>query len=93
MTCPYYPGKPLTGHKVVVTRAADQAGGFADMLRDAGAEVVEFPTIETVPPVSWDELDKAIASNPEAFALPDDVRARMAAEMEELRQTNPELFK
>ncbi|HLB25978.1 MAG TPA: uroporphyrinogen-III synthase [Nitrospirota bacterium] len=53
-------GMPLSGIRVVVTRAKGQSGGFAGMLKDAGAEVVEFPTIETVPPESWDALDAAI---------------------------------
>lgn len=53
-------GRPLSGLRIVVTRAVDQAGGFATRLRAAGAEVVEFPTIETVPPESWDGLDSAI---------------------------------
>ena len=46
--------------KVLVTRAADQAGGLVSGLRSSGAEVVEFPTIKTVPPASWDDLDRAI---------------------------------
>ncbi len=53
-------GLPLLGRKIVVTRAAEQAGGFVGMLRSAGAEVVEFPTIETVPPESYEDLDSAI---------------------------------
>ena len=46
--------------KVLVTRAADQAGGLVSGLRSSGAEVVEFPTIKTVPPESWADLDRAI---------------------------------
>jgi len=53
-------GLPLSGLTVVVTRATDQAGGFAARLKSAGAAVVEFPTIQTVPPESWDEVDRAI---------------------------------
>lgn len=52
--------KPLSGKRVVVTRATDQASGFAEMLVSAGAEVVEFPTIQTVPPESYDEVDRAV---------------------------------
>lgn len=52
---------PLAGRKVVVTRATEQAGGFVRMLRSAGADVVEFPTIKIVPPASWDGVDAAIA--------------------------------
>ncbi len=52
---------PLSGRKVLVTRATDQAGGLVAGLKSSGAEVVEFPTIKTVPPASWDELDRAIS--------------------------------
>jgi len=52
--------KPLTGKKILVTRARDQAGVFSAALRDLGAEVIELPTIEIVPPVSWADLDRGI---------------------------------
>jgi uroporphyrinogen III methyltransferase/synthase len=48
------------GKKILITRARDQAAVFATSLRDLGAEVVEFPTIEIVSPLRWDELDRAI---------------------------------
>src|SRR5512143_4044787 len=51
---------PPCGRKVLVTRASDQAGGLVKGLRSSGAEVVEFPTIKTVPPESWEDLDRAI---------------------------------
>ncbi len=52
--------KPLTGKKILVTRARDQSGEFATRLKNLGAEVIEFPTIEIVPPLRWKELDRAI---------------------------------
>ncbi len=52
--------KPLTGKKILVTRARDQSGEFATRLKNLGAEVIEFPTIEIVPPLHWEELDRAI---------------------------------
>ncbi|MGQ9647299.1 MAG: uroporphyrinogen-III synthase [Thermodesulfobacteriota bacterium] len=52
--------KPLAGKKILITRARDQAAVFASTLKDLGAEVVELPTIEIVPPVSWKRLDRAI---------------------------------
>lgn len=55
------PAGALSGKRVVVTRATDQAGELVKMLSGAGAEVVEFPTIKTVPPVSYAQLDEAIA--------------------------------
>ncbi|MGH9208667.1 MAG: uroporphyrinogen-III synthase, partial [Acidimicrobiales bacterium] len=42
----WYERKPLLGWRVVVTRAREQASSLADLLRNAGAEPVEFPVIE-----------------------------------------------
>jgi uroporphyrinogen III methyltransferase/synthase len=56
----WYESKPLFGKRVVVTRSRDQASAFAEMLIDRGATTIEFPTIDVVPPASWDELDRAI---------------------------------
>ncbi|HEX9020818.1 MAG TPA: uroporphyrinogen-III C-methyltransferase [Nitrospirota bacterium] len=56
----WYESKPLFGKRVVVTRSRGQASVFAEMLIDRGASTVEFPTIEVVPPASWDELDSAV---------------------------------
>ena len=43
-----------------MTRAREQASSFALVLEAAGAEVLEFPTIRIVPPVSWAPLDAAL---------------------------------
>jgi uroporphyrinogen III methyltransferase/synthase len=56
----WYESKPLFGKRIVVTRSRDQASIFAEMLIDRGATTIEFPTIDVVPPASWDELDSAI---------------------------------
>lgn len=58
----WFEKKPLFGRKIVVTRAREQASDFAHELTSAGAHVIEFPTIETVAPPSWDELDAAIGA-------------------------------
>jgi uroporphyrinogen III methyltransferase / synthase len=50
----------LGGKTVLVTRAAGQAGEFTQMLRSRGARVIEMPTLEIVPPTSWQELDREI---------------------------------
>lgn len=55
----------LTGKTVVVTRAPEQAGEFSRLLRERGATAVEIPTIEIVPPASWEEVDRAIDRLPE----------------------------
>jgi len=52
--------KPLIAKRILITRARDQSAEFATHLRDLGAEVIEFPTIEIVPATSWKELDRAI---------------------------------
>ncbi|HEY3346700.1 MAG TPA: uroporphyrinogen-III synthase [Nitrospirota bacterium] len=54
--------RPLNGVRVVVTRAAEQAGEFSGKLREAGAEVVELPTILTVPVNDYSALDGALLS-------------------------------
>ena len=53
----WYEKKPMFGHRVLVTR--EHSGGF-ELLEELGAEVIQFPTIEIVPPENWDELDRAI---------------------------------
>ena len=51
---------PLSDKKILITRARDQSSEFATRLRNLGAEVIEYPTIEILPPRSWKELDRAI---------------------------------
>ncbi|HUA36319.1 MAG TPA: uroporphyrinogen-III C-methyltransferase [Candidatus Binataceae bacterium] len=51
---------PLFGRRIVITRARDKASVFAAELARLGAEVIEFPTIETAPPSSFATLDRAI---------------------------------
>jgi uroporphyrinogen III methyltransferase / synthase len=53
-------GTSLAGKTILVTRAAGQAGEFSQMLRSRGARVIEMPTLEIVPPSSWQELDREI---------------------------------
>jgi len=53
----WYETKPLFGQRVLVTR--EHAGGF-ESLEDLGAEVLQFSTIEIVPPQTWDDLDRTI---------------------------------
>ena len=53
---------PLVGRRILVTRARHQAGQLSDKLRALGAEVVEIPTIEILPPQSYAELDRALGN-------------------------------
>jgi uroporphyrinogen III methyltransferase / synthase len=53
-------GRPLDGRTVLVTRAAEQARSFVDLLEAAGARVLQAPTIVIEPPPSWEPLDRAL---------------------------------
>ncbi len=51
---------PLAGCRVLVTRAAHQAGKLSDGLRVLGAEPVEVPLIEIRPPASYHLVDASL---------------------------------
>jgi uroporphyrinogen-III synthase len=51
---------PLAGRRILVTRARHQAGQLSTQLAELGAEVIEIPAIEILPPDSWDPLDTAL---------------------------------
>ena len=51
---------PLAGRKILVTRAARQAGKLSDGLRTLGAIPVEVPVLEIRPPASFAPLDSAL---------------------------------
>jgi uroporphyrinogen-III synthase len=53
-------GLPLAGRRVLVTRAAHQAGKLSDELRSRGAEPVEVPVLEICPPESYEQFDRAL---------------------------------
>jgi uroporphyrinogen III methyltransferase/synthase len=59
-TLNWFESKPLFGKRVVVTRAREQASELRRLLADSGADVLEFPTIDIVPPQSWISLDRVI---------------------------------
>lgn len=52
--------KPLSGKRILVTRASAQASSLVDALQELGAEAVEFPTIKIVPLDDYAFLDQAI---------------------------------
>lgn len=56
----WFESKPLFGKRIVVTRAREQASELKRLLEEAGAQVVQFPTIEIVPPASYQSLDRTI---------------------------------
>jgi uroporphyrinogen III methyltransferase/synthase len=53
---------PLAGRTVLITRARAQSAEFAALLEAEGARVVACPTIEIVPPDSYQLLDEALAN-------------------------------
>lgn len=56
----WFDNRPLFGRGIMVTRAADQAGGFSAALATQGAQLYECPTIEIVPPADYSEVDQSI---------------------------------
>lgn len=57
----WFETKPLFGKRIVLTRAQEQAKEFSHLLAAYGAEPVVVPTIQIVPPVSWQAIDDAVA--------------------------------
>ena len=52
--------KPLTGCRILVSRAKEQAGSLSSALRELGCEVIEIPFIEIRKPTSYQPLDTAL---------------------------------
>jgi uroporphyrinogen III methyltransferase/synthase len=57
----WFENRPLFGKRIVVTRAQDQAAGFAGKLQELGAEVIEIPTIRFAPPADRTPIVEAMA--------------------------------
>ena len=58
----WFETRPLFGKRILVTRAQAQAGELSRLLADWGADPVECPTIEIVPPEDPTGLDRAIGA-------------------------------
>jgi len=56
----WFDNRPLFGKRILVTRAAEQAGAFSALLEAHGAEALACPVIVVVPPLDWGELDTEI---------------------------------
>lgn len=56
----WFDNRPLFGKRVLNTRPPTGSAAFRALLESRGAQVISIPTIETVPPPSWQELDEAI---------------------------------
>lgn len=53
----WFDARPLVGRRVLVTRSKDQAGELVELLEAQGAEAVEAPLINIVPPEDYAPLD------------------------------------
>ena len=56
----WFEKRPLSGKRIVVTRAREQASDLVRLLSDLGANCLECPTIKVVPPGNGEPLDTAI---------------------------------
>lgn len=56
----WFEDKPLFGRRILITRPREQSRELIRALEDAGAETVEFPTIQTVPVNDYSLLDQAV---------------------------------
>lgn len=67
----WYERRPLFGRRVVVTRAAGQAGGLVNLLAARGADAVAFPCLEFAPASAEDQqaLDRALTHKDEFDGL------------------------
>jgi len=54
--------KPLTGKRIVVTRAPAQAAELARALEIMGAEVLPLPMVTFAPPDDWNAVDAALGA-------------------------------
>lgn len=55
------PPTGLAGRRIIVTRAARQAGELTRLLTSHGADVIACPTIEIHDPSSWESMDRALS--------------------------------
>jgi uroporphyrinogen III methyltransferase/synthase len=61
-TMRWFENRPLMGRRIVVTRAREQASDLVRELTEYGAECIQCPTIQVVPPPDWTDLDRSIAA-------------------------------
>jgi uroporphyrinogen-III synthase/AcrR family transcriptional regulator len=51
---------PLKGKTIVITRTVDQSNESSKIFIRLGANVIVFPTLEIVPPSSWEQFDEIL---------------------------------
>src|SRR5262245_3641739 len=52
---------PLSGRRILVTRAEEKGSRFGRLLEERGAEVLQIPLIRFDDPVTWEPVDSAIS--------------------------------
>ena len=50
----------LTGVKILITRSEAENRALSQKLAELGARTFELPTIEIIPPESWERVDRSI---------------------------------
>ncbi|MBK7631648.1 MAG: uroporphyrinogen-III synthase [Ignavibacteriales bacterium] len=55
--------RPLKNKTIVLTRTIEQSKESSAIFSALGAEVIVFPTLEIVPPNSWDRFDEVMLSS------------------------------
>jgi uroporphyrinogen III methyltransferase/synthase len=58
----WFESRPLFGRGILITRPEEQAAHFVRLLSGFGARCEVLPTIQIVPPETWEELDRAIGN-------------------------------
>ena len=79
---------PLKNQKIIVTRPKERAGTLAGRLRQLGADVTEFPCIETVPMIPCPPMEQALEQIDSYTWLAFTSPAGVSALMEHLDRTN-----
>ncbi|RMH34920.1 MAG: uroporphyrinogen-III C-methyltransferase [Nitrospirae bacterium] len=60
----WFETRPLFGQRILVTRPRAQAHELSKLLIAYGAEPIECPTLDILPPEHWDDVDRAIEDLP-----------------------------
>lgn len=63
-TLRWFDRRPLFGRRVLVPRAAEQAGALSNLLAEAGAEPLEVPAIRIEPPEDLEAVRAALTALP-----------------------------
>jgi len=59
-TISWFEKKPLFGKRVLILRPLSQVSGVVPRLIEMGAQPILAPTIEILPPVDWQEVDRVL---------------------------------